>query len=280
MTRFRTNRRMRRGGAPKGRRGFTLIELLVVIAVLALLVSILVPSLREALEYARLVTCRLNMRNLSMACMIYVDDNNEYWVPSDADRLNLVKSATWRNGGQYSWGWPGHLAADGALEQTGILVCPGFRMPHAPDRAEKMSQRLHLSPETWLRDTTYPGPYTYMWGNYALHTHNHKSDFYIKDWHFSAIFTGRQIIMAEAVNAFGAPSGKPEKIDYGTHHGPAFDSEINIAFSDGSIESIVDYSDMDRWDYWHAGNPLYYYPNNDRYSWGFWRVFKHGGVPN
>jgi prepilin-type N-terminal cleavage/methylation domain-containing protein len=260
-------RRQPARGARANKRGFTLIELLVIIAVIALLVAILVPNLRAALEYARLVLCRVNMRNLSMSCTMYVEENNEIWVPSDLDRLNSIKHA-------YLWGWPAHLIVAGTLEGTGILACPGFSMPFWPGKAEEHAEDLRVSaPDTWLYDKKY------LWGNYSLHTHSHNSSFYIKDWHFSSIFPERQIIMAEAVNAFGHPSSKPKDRWYGTHHGPEFDSEINITFSDGSIESIEHYSDTDKWNWEHASNPFYYYPWNDRYSWGFWRAFKHGAIP-
>ncbi len=51
--------------------GFTLIELLVVIAVIALLVSILVPSLSSAKELARSVLCRNNLRNIGTGYWMY-----------------------------------------------------------------------------------------------------------------------------------------------------------------------------------------------------------------
>jgi hypothetical protein len=147
-------------------------------------------------------------------------------------------------------------------------------MPFWAEPANEMAKRLRVSsPDAWLWD------WTYLWGNYSLHTHDHNSSFYIKDWHFSSIFPERRIIMAEAVNAFGPPSTKPRDRSCGTHHGPAFDSEINITFSDGSIESIEDYSDTDKWNWEHASNPFHNYPWNDCCGWGFWRVFKRGTVP-
>lgn len=57
-------------------KGFTLIELLVVIAIIALLLSIVVPSLRKARAHARKVIDHTNLRSLSMACMLYVNENN------------------------------------------------------------------------------------------------------------------------------------------------------------------------------------------------------------
>lgn len=58
-------------------RGFTLIELLVVIAIIALLLSILMPALNRAREYARAASCGSNLRQLYLGWQFYAEDNNE-----------------------------------------------------------------------------------------------------------------------------------------------------------------------------------------------------------
>jgi prepilin-type N-terminal cleavage/methylation domain-containing protein/prepilin-type processing-associated H-X9-DG protein len=55
--------------------GFTLVELLVVIGIIALLISILVPSLSRARETTQRIACLSNMRQLGMAMIMYTQEN-------------------------------------------------------------------------------------------------------------------------------------------------------------------------------------------------------------
>jgi len=59
------------------RRGFTLIELLVVISVIAILMAILMPALKRAREQGQRAVCQGNLKNLTLAWMLYADGNDD-----------------------------------------------------------------------------------------------------------------------------------------------------------------------------------------------------------
>lgn len=65
--------------ALRTRNGFTLIELLVVVAIIALLISILLPTLRDAREQAKVARCLANARQLNVAAATYfIDFKDEF----------------------------------------------------------------------------------------------------------------------------------------------------------------------------------------------------------
>lgn len=65
-------------------RGFTLIELLVVIAIIAVLMAILFPALNRAREQGRRAVCLSNLKQLTLAWIMYAGENDDKIVNGEA----------------------------------------------------------------------------------------------------------------------------------------------------------------------------------------------------
>jgi len=77
------------------RRGFTLIELLVVVAIIALLISILLPALKNAKDQARLDICMSNMRQLAIGFQSYAAENRGMLPGSTWDYVTTNPRNPW-----------------------------------------------------------------------------------------------------------------------------------------------------------------------------------------
>ena len=76
------------------RKAFTLVELLVVIAIIAILMAILMPTLKLAKEQGKRAVCLSNLRQLMLAWIMYADENDDMLVNGDTGEYSIHPDET------------------------------------------------------------------------------------------------------------------------------------------------------------------------------------------
>ena len=133
------------GQSQSRRHAFTLVELLVVIGIIALLISILLPTLNRARQSAKEVQCKSNMRSVGQGIMFYA---NEFQGSLPHGSLNVFAAGI---PDTEQWRWPdyiqsmldpaagpsradAYLIPNGKLSSRDVLLCP-----EAPTQAAAVS---------------------------------------------------------------------------------------------------------------------------------------------
>jgi prepilin-type N-terminal cleavage/methylation domain-containing protein len=109
--------------------GFTLVELLVVVSIIALLVAILLPSLRKARDTAKITVCKTNMHALGTGFVIYTQAYSGRFPAGYS-----LWQAPWGVGDMF---WHQRLVEEGLAQgkdgpKKSQAVCPSDQAPWKP----------------------------------------------------------------------------------------------------------------------------------------------------
>ena len=136
----------------RAQEGFTLVELLVVIGIIALLISILLPSLNRAREAANQVKCEAQEKQIVMGMILHANEHKGYmplvgaiepgYSPANVQDVRQEKYDYWGTGGNYNL-----MSIMGALgHQLGQDVRTDSRANLETDMQKDLLRKLFVCP--------------------------------------------------------------------------------------------------------------------------------------
>lgn len=157
---------------PQRFRAFTLIELLVVVAIIALLISILLPSLRNAREQAKSAKCLANLHGIGHAVGVCAAENRGFGPTWDDGEIGGGNSHQY-----FMLTWIDVLADEYYLGDEKIGHCPTDTRPEDPAYARGRAWNFFFVNQPGVGEVARPGVRTSYALNAIMHWNNSKDKF-------------------------------------------------------------------------------------------------------
>ena len=153
------------------RKGFTLIELMVVVAIIAILVTILLPSLNKARDLAKRATCQASLNGIGKGLALYMAQNDDRTPMMAFDTAYAPASVaaptqTNQTDDDYNAGtWEATLGDNPMqnvwlLIKEGLIIEKGFRCAADGLYSDRRSVDDDSDPDRW----GWISPFNYSYG--------------------------------------------------------------------------------------------------------------------